>query len=134
MTTTANTIAAATAHSFNPAELATMKARELATLEAAIGELERARVGLSNILLGEGYIVRVQGVCVDYAIDPTTRKVTTDGTGQPHRVRRFTKADAEHLAAITLNGNKVAGEAVHVRHAVEQSLEELRVVADLFRG
>ena len=104
------------------------KAEILATFDHQIEELKRAKRGLSNVLLGSGFIVRVEGLCIDFAIDPETRNVTTNGIGMAHRVRRFTRADAEHLASITRNGNGVLGQAVHVCDAVA---EDLAVVLSL---
>jgi hypothetical protein len=98
------------------------RAEILAELDAQLHDLELARQGLRSTLLGSGFVVTCEGLTIDYWIEPSTRIVKTKGTAPCYMARRFTRRDAERIAAITINGNGKAGTAIHVRDAIERDI------------
>ena len=77
-----------------------------------------------------GTLEKVLAACSDnvyltFDVDQTGR-VSNPQPSQPHRARRFTRADATTVAACIKNGNGAAGEVVHVRQAIAESLEGQR--------
>lgn len=97
------------------------------TLQAtrnSITQLEMAAESLKHVLLGQGYIVRCEGLCLAFTIE--AGKVSNPVTAQPQMATRFSLRDAEAVAADVKNGNGTAGEAVHVTEAVRDALEGQR--------
>lgn len=92
---------------------------------ADIAKLEEARNSLSGVLLGNGYVVRCQGLTLGFTVDAAgnaSKPVTVPLLQAP----RYTKRDAETLAAATRNGNNVPGTAVHIVAAIDEALAEAR--------
>jgi hypothetical protein len=96
-------------------------------LRTAITGYEQAAEQLDGVILGQGFVVRCQGVYLDFDVDGAGL-VTNPRMTRPQQAMRFTRSDASRIAASVRNGAEVAGEAVHVRDAVAQ---ELRVTRDL---
>jgi hypothetical protein len=96
----------------------------ISAMKTTIATYERAAESLQGVLLGQGFIVRCQGLCLTFdieaghAINPTT--------SQPQRAVRFTREDAQRIASVVKNGNGIAGEAVHVRQAIMDELTNER--------
>lgn len=85
--------------------------------------------GLSNILLGQGFIVMINDMAVrpeltiKEGIQRGGHYVLTSATACPiASAPRFTKQDAERLAAGIKNGNGAIGRAVHIRHALSDAI------------
>lgn len=96
-------------------------------LQAAIAGYQVAAEQLDGVILGQGFVVRCQGVYLDFDVDGAGL-VTNPRSTRPHQAVRFTRSDATKIAATVRNGNDEAGEVVHVRDAVAQ---ELRVTREL---
>ena len=97
----------------------------IADTQTAIAEYEQAGQALQGVILGQGFVVRCEGLYLTFDVDQTGR-VSNPQPSQPHRARRFTRADATTVAACIKNGNGAAGEVVHVRQAIAESLEGQR--------
>lgn len=95
-------------------------------LRTAITGYELAAEQLDGVILGQGFVVRCQGVYLEFDVDAGV--VTNPRPTRPQMATRFTRSDASRIAATVTNGNQVAGEVVHVRDAVAQ---ELRVTREL---
>lgn len=93
----------------------------------AIAEYQAAGAALRSVILGQGFVVRCQGVCLSFDIG-AARAVSDPRPSQPHRATRFTRGDAEAVAASVKNGNGEAGQALHVRLAVEDALEQQKIL------
>lgn len=87
----------------------------------AIAEYEVAAGMLRGVILGQGFVVKCDGVFLTFDID-ALRRVHNPRPSQPHRAVRFTRADAWQIAGSIKNGNGSAGEVVHVRLAVDEAL------------
>lgn len=96
---------------------------------ASIAEYEQAGVRLANVLLGHGYIVVCQDVYLTFDIEPDGG-VTNPRHCQPHLAVRFTKDQAELLAAEVRNGNGTVGQAIHVKDAIALALDAQRAVME----
>jgi len=101
-------------------------AEVLETLRASEAELARRDRGLQNVLLGCGYVVRCDGVCLTFDVDAKTRVASNPRVTSASRAHRFTQRDAETLAAVTKNGAGKVAEAVHIVDAVRQELDGIR--------
>ena len=97
----------------------------IADTQTAIADYEQAGQALQGVILGQGFVVRCEGLYLTFDVDQAGR-VSNPQPSQPHRARRFTRADATTVAACIKNGNGVAGEVVHVRQAVAEALEGQR--------
>jgi hypothetical protein len=96
-------------------------------LRTAITGYEMAAEQLDGVILGQGFVVRCQGVYLAFDIDGAGL-VTNPRPSRPQMATRFTRSDASRIAATVRNGADAAGEVVHVRDAVAQ---ELRVTREL---
>lgn len=95
-----------------------------ATFKRRIAELEHAQGMLQNVLLGAGWIVRNGVVTITYDVEGN--KAVNPRPCGAERCRRFSKEDAEAVAASTFNGNGEPAHAVHVTQAVEEALADFR--------
>lgn len=96
-------------------------------------ELAAARERLSGVLLGNGYVVRCQGLTLSFTVDPRGN-ASAPKTCPLLRAPRYTKRDAETLAAATKNGNGVQGEAVHIVDALDYSIAEVDRLLGVLKG
>lgn len=102
-------------------------AKVLATLRAQESALARRSVGLQNVLLGNGHVVRCAGLFMQFDVDPKTLVASNPRpVGSSLGAQRFTKRDAETLAAATKNGSGDQAEAIHVADAVREELADVR--------
>ena len=98
-------------------------------LRTTITGYEQAAAQLEGVILGQGFVVRCQGVYLDFDID-AAGLVTNPRSTRPNMAPRFTRADASRIAATVRNGNEVAGEAVHVRDAIAHELKATRLLLE----
>jgi hypothetical protein len=96
----------------------------LTSTRNAITSYELAAKSLQGVLLGQGFVVRCQGLCLAFDIDAGV--VLNPQFSQPQMATRFSKDDAVRVADEVKNGNGIAGEAVHVRDAIADALVEQR--------
>lgn len=96
-------------------------------------ELSAARERLSGVLLGNGYVVRCQGLTLTFTVDPQGN-ASAPKTCPLLRAPRYTKRDAETLAAATKNGNGAQGEAVHIMDALDYSIAEVDRLLGVLKG
>lgn len=104
--------------------------------EENVVELERGLSSVSNVLLGEGYIVMIENIATTYSIEETNgerRAVNARPCGFPYMAMRFSRRDAEQVAANTQNGRGTKGRAVHVREATEAELIETRRLLQIIK-
>lgn len=109
--------------------------RELiADLERDIAASERALERLSGTLLGQGWIVRsAHGLCMSYTID--LGRVENPAVTGPGSATRFTRDDAEQVAAVTRDGTGEPFTVVYVTDAIKDHIERSRrMLADLRNG
>ena len=97
----------------------------IADTQKAIAEYEQAADLLRGVILGQGFVIRCQGVFVAFDFD-AAGLVKNPRPSQPHQATRFTRADAALVAATVKNGNGAAGEIVHVREAIDAVLTNQR--------
>lgn len=83
--------------------------------------LEQARAQLDGVLLGEGWIVACEGVYLSFTI--TDGQVSEPRHTSPERCTRFTRRDAERIAANVRNGRNTRAEAIHILDALRQELD-----------
>lgn len=102
------------------------KAEFVRDLTARIEELEAARDRSSNVLLGEGFVVTCGGLSLKF--DIANKTATNPTTTRPELATRFTRRDAESVAANVTNGKGEKGKAVFVRDAIIQLIEETKSV------
>lgn len=106
------------------------KAAVIAELSVSRNELVAALDSLSNALLGQGFVVvSGAGIALKFKVDgqQVFNPVTAGG---PHLATRFTKADAENVAASVVDGRGDHGKAVHVCVALKEAIAETdRVIA-----
>lgn len=93
----------------------------------AIAEYEKAAAALDNIDLVGGYVIRCQNVYLTFDVSEAG-DVFNPRPCRPHLARSFTWLQAKTLAAHVCNGEKHAGEVVHVRQAVAEVLDAYRAV------
>ena len=99
------------------------------TLRTAITGYELAAEQLDGVILGQGFVVRCQGVFLEFDVDGAGL-VTNPRSTRPQLATRFTRSDATRIAATVRNGNDMAGEVVHVRDAVAQELRATRLLLE----
>lgn len=97
----------------------------IADTKRAIAEYEQAAELVRGVILGQGFVVRCEGVYVSFDID-AAGLVKNPRPSQPHQATRFTRADAALVAATVKNGSGTAGEIVHVRDAIDAVLANQR--------
>lgn len=107
------------------------KATFIAQLAADRTTLVEQLDQLDNVLIGQAYVVRCQGLTLGFDFD-ATRTVTGTRTVPLTKAPRFTRRDAETLAQAVRNGNNQPGEAVHIVVALRNAITEVdRLLAAL---
>lgn len=91
--------------------------------KAALVEYQAAADRLQGVIFGQGFIVRCDGLCLAFDID-ADRRVSKPKSAAAYRATRFTRADAARVAATVKNGHGTVGEAIHVRDAIAQEIDE----------
>jgi hypothetical protein len=106
------------------------KAEVLAVLNNSRAELVAALDGLSNVLLGQGFVVvSAVGIALKFKVEGQ-QVFDPKPAGGPHLATRFTKNDAESVAASVVDGHGDHGKAVHVCVALKDAIAETdRVIA-----
>lgn len=84
--------------------------------------LEQARAKLDGVLLGEGWVVACEGVYLSFTI--TNGLVSDPRHTTPDQCMRFTRRDAERIAASVRNGRNTRGRAIHILDALRQKLDD----------
>lgn len=80
---------------------------------------------LQGVLLGHGYVVRCQGLTLAFDVNQVTKVASAPRTCPLRSAPRYTKQDAETLAAAVKNGNGARGQAVHIVDALKEAIAEL---------
>lgn len=97
-------------------------------------KLVTARERLSGVLLGNGYVVRCEGLTLSFTVDPVTKVASAPKTCPLLRAPRYTKQDAQTLAAATKNGMGTQAEAVHILDALDYSVAEVERLLGILKG
>lgn len=107
-----------------------IRAQVLTEMDRSRQELVAALGSLSNVLLGSGFIV-VSGAGIPLKFKLDGQQIFDPQTaGGPHHATRFTRQDAENVAASVTDGNGDHGKAVHVCVALKDAIAETdRVMA-----
>lgn len=115
---------------------AQIRADLIAQANERIAEDKKALESLRNVLLGQGFIVVSHiGVALSFEFDAETSKVHSPTTaGCANKATRFTKADAERIAASVLDGKGDHGRAVHVVQAIRDSIADQERLIDMIRA
>lgn len=90
----------------------------------SLAEMQRSRESLENVLLGQGWIVKLSGMGTTYKVE--NKLVTDVQLTQIHRAMRFTKQDAETVALSVQNGAGEKGIAIHIREALDIAINEMQ--------
>lgn len=96
-----------------------------------LNELKAARESLRGVLMGQGYIVIVQGVALKF--DLVNKSVSNPQPTSPHLATRFSFEDACKLAREVKNGNDESGQAIHVNTALDQFILEHTQLVELMK-
>lgn len=111
---------------------ATSKQEILDMFAADRAELVEQLDRLQNVILGNGYVVRCEGLTLGFTVDPATLVASAPVTVPLRKAPRYTKGDAMTLAAATRNGNGTQAQAVHIKDALAEAIAELdRIVASI---
>ncbi len=102
----------------------------IAQQDAAITDYEQQLDRLSNVLLGQGWVIRCAGLTLTFDVDAATRVVSNPRVCPIGKCLRMTEQDARRIAATTKNGAGQTAEAVHVVQALEELIAEARRVRD----
>lgn len=105
------------------------------SLESSIDNLMDAHRNLSNVLLGQGFVVMsAHGLTMTFDVD-AKGNVSNPRSARPHRARRFGLDDARLLASVTKDGTGEPFKAVHVLEAIALTMtEEQRILNVLKKG
>lgn len=100
----------------------------VADADKQIARLESELASLSNVLLGQGWIVRNEGVHIKFEMKDNV-------CGAPSvcpvwSATRFSEGDAKRVAAVTFNGRNNPAEAVHITTALRDQLNETKRIRD----
>lgn len=98
------------------------RAREsvLEDFRGSLAQLEAARAQLRNVLLEQGFVVVIGDLTVRFTVE---NGVASDPAPcPPHLATRFSRENAERIAAACGNGLGETGRAVHVREAIERAI------------
>lgn len=116
------------------AEVKAMRDEMLADLRAKRANLADAQTGLSNVLLGQGYIVVSEGN-IGLTFDVTNMVATNPRpAGGILRAMRFTRRDAETLAPNVKNGADVPAKAIHVKDAIRIEIAQIESVINMLES
>lgn len=96
-------------------------------------ELKALRESYRHVLFGEGYIVVNPGG-VHLAFTVENRRVTTPRFASVQRATRFTRRDAEAVAATVTNGNGERATAMHINQALDEEIARLGRVIEMIQG
>jgi len=103
------------------------------SLEASIADLMAAHRNLSNVLLGQGFVVMsAHGLTMDFDVD-AKGNVSNPRSARPHRARRFGLDDARLLASVTKDGTGQPFKAVHVLEAIALTMAEEQNVLNMLK-
>ncbi len=95
----------------------------VATLKDSIADYKKSLKRLSNVLLGQGYIVWNNEMAITFEVDPKTRGISDPRViGNPAKAIRMTKDEAERIAAVIFDGAMRPAKAIHVVDALQRSL------------
>lgn len=97
----------------------------IATFRKSEKEMENALWNLRNVLTGTPYLVRCDRVCLTFQVSDDGI-VTDPRPAGPHLAMRFSRRDAEQVAAQVVNGAGIQAEAVLVIEAIESDLASVR--------
>lgn len=115
---------------------AQIRADLIAQANERIVELRNAQKALRNVILGQGYVVLSDiGMALNFEVDPTTKEVKNPtSAGGAHKAVRFTKQDAENIAAAVIDGNGKPGKAVHILDALRDSIVDQEKLIETIRA
>jgi hypothetical protein len=103
------------------------------SLEDSITDMMAAHRRLSNVLLGQGFVVMSShGQTMTYNVD-AKGVVSNPHTAAPQNARRFALDDARTLAAATHDGTGQPFKAVHVLEALALTMAEEQSVVEMLR-
>jgi hypothetical protein len=99
-------------------------------IEAKIADLMAAHRGLSNTLLGQGFVVvSSYGSAMTYDVN-AKGGVSNPRTCAAHLARRFGLDDARTVAVATHDGTEQPYRAVHVLEAIDIEMQSLQSVLE----
>lgn len=86
----------------------------------SLAQLQAARAGLAGVLLGQGFVVLIGDLTVRFTVENGV--ASNPVPCPPHQATRFSREDAERVAAACRNGADERGRAVHVVEAIERAI------------
>lgn len=102
-----------------------LTAKFISEIQAKRAELVADLASLSNVLLGQGFVVLSgAGIALKFKVEgqQVTEPVLAGG---PHQATRFSRTDAENVADAVTDGNGNHGRAVHICVALKDAIEQL---------
>lgn len=100
-----------------------------AQLKGDIAQLTADLATFDGVLLGQGHIVMMsEAFCLTF--DIKDKVVSNPKQTRAILATRFTRTDAERIAATVKNGNGENGRAIHVRAAIELQIKNISQVLD----
>lgn len=98
-------------------------------LKGDIAQLTADLATFDGVMLGQGHVVMMSDAfCMKF--DITNKVVTNPQQTRAVMATRFTRSDAERIAATIRNGNGENGRAIHVRAAIELQIKNISQVLD----
>lgn len=94
-----------------------------AMIESQIATLKQEHDGLASVLLGQGFIVECRELPLVFDVSADGKVTNPRPCGSPGQATRFSRRDAEAIAATVVNGNGDKGAAAHVRVAVDAAMK-----------
>lgn len=108
----------------------TLRAQYVADFRANAAEYDDQRKALSNVLLGQGFVVVTSGnIPLRFDID-ANRTVTNPLPTNTANATRFRQEDAETIAKNVTNGLGEKAEAMHIVHLLTIKAAQARECAD----
>jgi hypothetical protein len=99
-----------------------------AQLSNELEELQTMQGELKNTLLLQACIVTVQNIPLKFTINGIT--ASNPRPCKLTQATRFSAGDAEQLAEAVTNGNGRTGDAIHIKNALENHINELKTLLD----
>jgi hypothetical protein len=106
-----------------------IRAQMIAEFEEAANEHRAALAGYQNVLLGEGYIVFINGFGINFDAQPAPNNMRLLNNPRPcgilGGIQMFNRENAIQLAAGVRDGNGQVAEAMHIADAHRNRIADL---------
>lgn len=108
---------------------AALRAQMIAEFEEAAQEHRAALAGYQNVLLGEGYIIYINGFGINFDAQPAPNNMRLLNNPRPcgilGGIQMFNQENAIQLAAGVRDGNGQVAQAIHIADAHRDRIADL---------